>query len=174
MELRIKDRTEELAQANQQLHQLSIHDELTGLYNRRGFLLLAEKQILVARRSKRNLLLVYADMDGLKQINDQHGHGAGDQALITVARSLEKTFRTSDIKARLGGDEFIVMAIEAKEPDIPTVLRRLEEQLNEHHLSMSIGVVSIDPREKVDLDQLITNADEAMYKVKVQKPGRRT
>lgn len=173
LEEKIKERTKELAQANQQLHQLSILDELTGLYNRRGFLLLAEKQLLIARRSKRNLLLFYADMDGLKQINDQQGHGAGDQALITVAKSLEKTFRTSDIKARLGGDEFIVMAIEAKEPDIPTVLRRLEASLNEHALSMSIGVISIDPRKKVDLGELITNADKAMYKVKLQKPSHR-
>ncbi len=174
LEEKIEQRTKELALANQQLHQLSIQDELTGLHNRRGFLLLAEEQILLARRTARNLLIFYADLDGLKQINDQQGHAAGDRALFTVARILDGTFRVSDIKARLSGDEFIVLAIEASEPDIPTVLTRLRERLGEHDLSMSVGVVTIDPHEHIDLAELVTQADQAMYKVKLQKPGRHT
>lgn len=173
LEERIERRTEELAQANEQLQNLSIRDELTGLYNRRGFLLLAEEQLLLARRAKIKLLIFYADMDGLKQINDQQGHSAGDQALRTVAQILEETFRESDIKARLGGDEFIVMAIEATKPDVSGLLARLQKQLDENNLSMSIGVVNINPRKKINLVELITHADEAMYKVKLQKPRHR-
>lgn len=173
LEERIERRTKELAQANERLQNLSIRDELTGLYNRRGFLLLAEEQLLLARRMNSRLLIFYADMDGLKQINDQQGHSAGDQALRTVAQILEKTFRETDIKARLGGDEFIVMAIEVTKPDAPGLLARFQKQLKENNLSMSIGIININPRKKINLVDLITHADEAMYKEKLQKPGHR-
>ena len=100
LEAKVSERTAELAAANERLHQLSLFDELTGLYNRRGFLLLAEEQLSLARRAQRNnLMLFYADLDGLKQINDLLGHSAGDEAIVTAARVLNKTFRASDIKA---------------------------------------------------------------------------
>jgi diguanylate cyclase (GGDEF)-like protein/PAS domain S-box-containing protein len=172
LEEKVAQRTMELAAANKQLHELSILDELTGLHNRRGFRLLADEQLLLARRSGSNLLIFYADLDGLKQVNDQQGHVAGDQAIITVAHALNKTFRASDIKARLGGDEFIVLAMECMEPGALALLARLQERLAQEGLSMSVGVVSFDTQSDLSLADLIARADEAMYEVKLSKRGR--
>jgi diguanylate cyclase (GGDEF)-like protein/PAS domain S-box-containing protein len=173
LEGKVASRTAELATANEQLHQLSIIDELTGLYNRRGFHLLAEEQFLLAKRSGYNLLIFYADLDGLKQVNDQQGHIAGDQAIITAAQALNQTFRASDIKARLGGDEFIVLAIDCIETDAPTLLVRLQERLTKQGLAMSVGVVALDSQRDLSMADLITRADEAMYEVKLSKRIRR-
>ncbi|MBC7877081.1 MAG: diguanylate cyclase [Anaerolineales bacterium] len=173
LEMKVAERTDELAAANKKLHELSIVDELTGLYNRRGFLLHAEQQLLLARRAKYNLLVFYADLDGLKQINDRFGHSAGDEAIIIAGRALYETFRTSDIKARLGGDEFIVLAIEAEEQDAQMLVARLHEQLAENNQSMSIGVVTLNAQNEITLDELIARADEAMYAEKRTKPSRR-
>ncbi len=111
-------------------------------------------------------------MDGLKQINDQGGHAAGDQALVTAAQALNGTFRASDIKARLSGDEFIVLAIECGEPNASALLDRLDVQLAQHHLSMSLGVTMFDTGDEISLADLISRADEAMYEVKSGKRGR--
>jgi diguanylate cyclase (GGDEF)-like protein/PAS domain S-box-containing protein len=172
LENKVAERTAELARANEQLYQLSIFDEMTGLHNRRGFLLLAEQQLLNARRSGRNLLVFYGDLDRLKQINDHNGHIAGDQAIMSAARALQKTFRTSDIKARLGGDEFIVLAVEAEGCNVVTLLTRLHECLAENGQSMSVGVVTWNAQMDVSMDDLIARADEAMYLEKRKKPGR--
>ena len=172
LEKKVARRTAELAAANEQLRQLAILDELTGLYNRRGFLLLAEEQILLAKRTGQNLIVFYGDMDGLKQINDQGGHAAGDQALVTAAQALNGTFRASDIKARLSGDEFIVLAIECGEPNASALLDRLDVQLAQHNLSMSVGVTMFDTGDEISLADLISRADEAMYEVKSGKRGR--
>jgi len=173
LEEKVAKRTEELAVANKQLHELSTIDQLTGLYNRRGFLLLAEEQLLLAQRARRNLLIFYADLDGLKQINDRLGHGAGDKAILAAARTLNETFRTSDIKARLGGDEFIVLAMEAKEDCTQALLTRLHAKLAEKDQTMSVGVITFDAKNDTSIDNLIARADEAMYAEKRTKPGRR-
>ena len=173
LEEKVAQRTLELAAANKQLYELSIMDDLTGLHNRRGFHMLAEEQLLLARRTGCNLLLFYGDLDGLKQVNDQQGHVAGDQAIITVSQALNKTFRSSDIKARLGGDEFIVMAINCIEPDAPTLLARLQERLTKQGLSMSVGVIDLDTQRDLSMAELIKRADEAMYEAKFSKRGRR-
>jgi len=173
LETKVAERTAELAIANKQLHELTIIDELTSLYNRRGFLLHAEQQLLLAQRTKRNLLIFYADLDGLKQINDHFGHASGDEAIVRAARALDTTFRTSDIKARLGGDEFAVLVVEAKVHDAQMLLDRLRKQLTENNQSMSIGVISFDAKNDVSIDELIARADKAMYAEKRNKPNRR-
>lgn len=173
LEQKVAARTAELADANEQLHRLSLFDELTGLYNRRGFLLLTEEQLLLAKRSTRSLHIFYADLDGLKQINDSLGHIAGDQAIIAAARTLNETFRTSDIKARLGGDEFIVLVIDVEEYGSQILMERLQEQLAANQQSMSMGVVTIDPQNELSIDELIAKADQAMYREKRAKPGHR-
>jgi diguanylate cyclase (GGDEF)-like protein/PAS domain S-box-containing protein len=172
LEETVIQRTSELAAANEQLHQLAILDELTGLYNRRGFLLLAEEQLLLAKRNRQNLIVFYGDLDRLKQINDEQGHAAGDQAIVTAAQILSTTFRASDIKARLGGDEFIILAIQCSQPDTSSLLTRLHENLAEQKLTMSVGVTLFDFREDIALSDLISRADEAMYEVKTGKPRR--
>ena len=88
------------------LQQLSYNDELTGLLNRRGFLSMAQQQLKIAQREDWQLVLLFADLDSLKNINDNFGHTEGDRALKNVAAVLKKTFRTSDLLARLGGDEW--------------------------------------------------------------------
>jgi diguanylate cyclase (GGDEF)-like protein/PAS domain S-box-containing protein len=172
LELKVIERTAELASANEKLKQLSLFDQLTGLYNRHGFQLLAETQLSLAKRTRRNLLVFYADLDDLKQINDHSGHMAGDQAIAAVARALQETFRTSDIKARVGGDEFIVMVVEADGQDADALRARLHERLIKNGQSMSVGVVMWDAQMDVSMDDLIARADEAMYLEKRKKSGR--
>ena len=129
--------------------------------------------LLLARRAKYNLLVFYADLDGLKHINDHFGHIAGDEAIVMAARALHETFRTSDIKARLGGDEFIVLAVDANDDAAQILPARLRERLAEKNQSMSIGVVTCDAQSDISMDDLIARADEAMYVEKRKKPGRR-
>jgi diguanylate cyclase (GGDEF)-like protein/PAS domain S-box-containing protein len=172
LELKVAERTAELAEANEKLKELSLFDQLTGLYNRHGFLLLAEAQFSLAKRTRRNLLMFYADLDHLKRINDQNGHIAGDQAIVAAARALEETFRTTDIKARLGGDEFIVLAVEADDRNADTLLVRLHECLAGNGQSMSVGVVTWDAQLDATMDDLIARADQAMYREKRKKTGR--
>jgi len=173
LEAKVEQRTAELAAANEQLYHLSLFDELTGLYNRRGFLIRAIQQMQLARATNHNLLIFYADLDGLKQINDRLGHTMGDEAIVIAGRALSETFRAADIKARLGGDEFIVMAQMAEEQDAQALVARLRQQLSVHDLSMSVGVISIDLQSGEPLDSIIHRADQTMYAEKRNKPDRR-
>jgi len=112
-----------------ELRAMALRDSLTGLYNRRGFSLLAEQQLKIASREKHNMLLLYIDLDDLKTINDCYGHPEGDQALQGVGRTLQETFRKSDLIARIGGDEFVVLALESESSSADTLLKRLDENL---------------------------------------------
>ncbi len=159
------------------LRSLSLIDDLTGLYNRRGFADLGEQHLKLARRSGRAVLLVYLDVDRLKTINDTLGHHVGDRALIRVADLLRDTFRQSDIIARMGGDEFAVLALEASEENEVELLQRLRERtitINQrtrepYRLSISIGTARFDGEGRTRLDDLLTQADEAMYQEKRAK-----
>ena len=159
-----------------ELGNLALTDELTGLYNRRGFMALAERQLKVGRRSGRGMLLFMMDLDRLKQINDSFGHFEGDRALKHTAYALEETFRDSDVVARLGGDEFAVLAIEATGYSEATIKTRLFECLkainpdqSRYELSLSLGVARFDPSTCTSIGELMMTADQAMYK---QKPRR--
>jgi diguanylate cyclase (GGDEF)-like protein len=156
-----------------ELRSLALKDDLTCLYNRRAFLALAGQELKVARRNAQGLVLFFADVDNLKEINDTYGHQEGDVALIRVANALELTFRDSDVLARLGGDEFAVLALEASCEHRETILDRLVKNLKissageaRYQLSLSIGMARFDPRHPVTLGKLIANADEAMYEEK--------
>src|SRR5438445_4603973 len=153
-----------------ELANLALTDELTGLYNRRGFMALAERQLKLARRSGRGIVLVFIDVDGLKQINDTFGHAEGDRTLIRAGGVLEKTFRESDVVARFGGDEFAVLAIEASGHNQEIIAARLRENLRQMNdqdsgtaISLSWGVARFDPRSKTSIGQLMVQADQAMY-----------
>ncbi len=167
----------ERKQAEEKLRELSLVDELTGLNNRRGFMLLAEQQLLAAGRMKQKALLLYADLDGLKRINDTLGHTEGDRALIDTAGLLRKTFRSSDIIARLGGDEFVVLAIDTADNANETILARLKDYLRihnlygtrHHRLSVSVGIAHFDPAKPCTLDELLERGDKAMYVHKQSK-----
>ena len=153
------------------LRSLSLIDDLTGLYNRRGFLDLSDQHLKLARRSGRAVLLVYLDVDELKTVNDTLGHEAGDRVLILTSNVLKDTFRQSDIIGRLGGDEFAVMALEASEESEEGLAQRLKErieQVNESgrepfHLSISVGVARFAIEGRMKLTELLAQADQAMY-----------
>jgi diguanylate cyclase (GGDEF)-like protein/PAS domain S-box-containing protein len=159
---------------------LSLIDDLTSLYNRRGFLILAEQQLKTAKRAKRRMMLLFADLDGLKQINDTFGHSEGDRALIEVADVLTETFRESDVVARIGGDEFVVLAIETNGAPAEVLTARLQEKLEArnaregrpYELSLSMGLARYDPERPCSIDDLLARADRVMYgqKRNNQKP----
>jgi diguanylate cyclase (GGDEF)-like protein len=156
---------------------LSITDYLTGLYNRRGFMTLAEQQIKIVERTKTRLMLLFADLDKMKSINDNLGHKKGDKALIEVASILKKAFRESDIIARVGGDEFAVLGIVAQESDIGAFESRLQEQIDIHNayqnrdytISLSVGNACSDPGKHYSIDELMSRADKLMYEQKRSK-----
>ena len=173
----LRDITESV-QLREELRNLSLTDELTGLSNRRGFMILVQQQIKLAERHKRTLLLLYADLDDFKQINDESGHLAGDLALIKTADILKNTFRKSDIIARMGGDEFAVLLIESSNESAELVANHLKKQLelynsargqNRSPISFSFGIVSYQPESPLSLEELIAQADALMYEAKRQK-----
>ena len=165
-----RDITERKLQ-EEHLKDLAILDELTGLYNRRGFLAMANQYLKQARRNKRRALVIFADLNGLKRINDTHGHADGDRALITAASIFHRTFRDSDVIARVGGDEFAILAMEADANHLENIRQRLQQALdvaNRSHLhpfelSVSIGVVPFDPEQHTSVEELIAMADREMY-----------
>src|SRR5216684_659667 len=155
---------------DRELRYLALTDDLTCLYNRRGFFAAAAQQLKLASRNAQNLLLLFCDLDNLKKINDSYGHLEGDLALIRTADALEHAFRDSDILARIGGDEFVVLASEATSQTQEVLLRRLEESLKQfnagesrYELSLSVGVAPFDPKRPISLGELMAQADEAMY-----------
>jgi len=154
---------------------LTVTDSLTGLYNRRGFLLLASQEWNLARRRKLSLLLFYIDLNKFKQINDVWGHKEGDIALQTVAGLLRETFRSTDIIGRLGGDEFAVVAIDASAPFRMVMEERLAktvQQSNEKsgkrfQISLSVGVLTCDSSlRELPIEDLLGKADALMYQLK--------
>lgn len=153
-------------------------DVLTGLYNRRGFITLAEHQLRVADRENKNLVLVYVDLNDMKGINDRFGHKEGDRALVDTASLLRDTFRESDILGRLGGDEFAVLLTEPSERDMEQIIGgHLQENLKSHNeqsgrpytLSVSVGMTTYHPATACTLDDLLSAADRLMY---LKKPQR--
>jgi diguanylate cyclase (GGDEF)-like protein len=155
---------------DREIRSLAVTDELTGLYNRRGFLASATHQLKLAHRHAENVLVLFCDVDNLKEINDSFGHHEGDLALVRAADALEETFRDSDILARLGGDEFAVLASDASIPSRQAIVPRIEKSLEKgntedtrYKLSFSIGVARFDPQTPVSLGELMARADQDMY-----------
>jgi two-component system, cell cycle response regulator len=161
------------SQMESELSHLTISDELTGLYNRRGFLLLGSERMKLAHGMKKNVLLFFADLDNLKQINDQFGHQEGDQALLKTAEVFRNTFRNSDITGRFGGDEFTALVIEEYGQTADTISRRLQDNMAEltanntqYPLSLSVGMTRYAAEMRSSLKKLLAQADQALYKQK--------
>jgi diguanylate cyclase (GGDEF)-like protein/PAS domain S-box-containing protein len=170
----------ERKRAEEEIRTLSITDQLTGLLNRRGFLTLAEQQLKLSDRTEKGLIFFFADLDGMKLINDTFGHEEGDKALIDMTFILKETFRSSDIISRMGGDEFAVLTIDPEEIDPEIIIQRLQSVIDMHNnqadrkyeLSMSIGYSFYDPENPSSIDELLTSADKSMYKQKKNKKYR--
>jgi len=167
--------------AEAKLRELSLTDELTSLTNRRGFTLLAEQQIKISRRLHKGFTLFFADMDGLKSINDCLGHSTGDQALLDIAHLLKKSFRASDIVARLGGDEFACLSFDTRRQQVSATLLRLQDHITAansgstrpYKLSLSIGAAEYHPDKPCTLEELLHQADQLMYAEKRAKKDAR-
>jgi len=165
----------------QEIRNLSLIDELTGLYNRRGFTMLAYQEMRLAYRFKRNVLLLFCDVDKLKTINDTYGHNQGDLALKDVSAILKETFRESDILSRFGGDEFVVLAPGASMDHAEILTHRIQAALEvrnqpgnrPYHLELSTGFARCDPEAPCTLSELITQADALMYKQKQDRKLKR-
>lgn len=162
----------------ERLQESIIRDELTGLFNRRGFLTLAEQQCKLSDRMGNTLALMYIDLDGFKSINDIYGHKEGDNALIAMAKILRQTFRESDIIARIGGDEFVVLLNEPSAPDSDNVLKKNllsnTREYNEHsglnyQILCSLGISHYSPDMPCSIDDLLAKADTLMYRNKRKK-----
>ena len=159
------------------LHALALVDELTGLQNRRAFTLFAEQELARARRYGRTPVVVFADLDGLKQINDRHGHAAGDAAILLVAKALKSIFRETDIVARWSGDEFVALMAEGSEEASQLIGSRLDAAIAvqsppnlPYVVTASVGASPLDPA--LPLRDAMERADAELYAQK--KRGRRS
>ncbi len=168
---------EEIQKTQEELRTQSITDILTGLYNRRGFLALATQQIKVAKRSKQDIGLLYADLDKMKWINDTFGHQGGDSALMEIANILTTSFRESDIIARIGGDEFVVLVLQPRKDFARILTARLQGNLDKRNaeatrryaLSLSIGIVYCDADHLRPIEAMLSEADKVMYQQKLTR-----
>lgn len=172
---RLEHEIQERLRAEAEVRKLSVTDELTGLYNRRGFFLLADQQLKIARRTQTSYFILFADLDGLKKINDTFGHEMGDRVIFEAAQILKQTFRDADIVARLGGDEFVLF-IPTFSGDSSTFYIRLQENIDRFnqqseraYISISLGVQSGDLNNECSLEQLVAKADQLMYEHKRAK-----
>lgn len=158
----------------EEIRSLSIRDELTGLYNRRGFLELARHVIQQTDRARSSALLFFVDLNGMKQINDQLGHDEGDRALRETASVLRATFRASDVVARLGGDEFVALLPEARSEQLAMFTARIDAELSarnqqpgqRYRLSASVGATLYESSQPESIEALLVKADALMYEQK--------
>jgi diguanylate cyclase (GGDEF)-like protein/PAS domain S-box-containing protein len=159
------------------LRTMSLYDELTGIYNRRGFFTIAEQELKMAKRMKSQRVLLFADLDGLKWINDNLGHQEGDLAIKDAADIFKMTFRESDIIARIGGDEFVVLAMVSSRKGTDTLIHRLQHNIGLYNkknnrnfkLSLSTGITQFDPEYPCTIDELLSRADSIMYAQKKKR-----
>ena len=167
----------ELKETQDKLHDLTLTDDLTTLYNRRGFFTLADQALRYARRKNKECIAIYADLDNLKQVNDKFGHAAGSQMIADAANIFKTFFRDSDIAARLGGDEFIILVQDSSREAEKIIMERLQKEiakLNEtgsrpFQLSISFGIARFEPESGKTIEQLVSEADKLMYAQKQSK-----
>jgi diguanylate cyclase (GGDEF)-like protein len=160
-----------------ELRNLSLLDDLTGLYNRRGFFTLAEQQIRSAERENNGLFFIVADVDRLKEINDTYGHEEGDLAIKDAANILKETFREADVIGRIGGDEFAIVASEKNPASVKNITGRIENRIDSlgqkakrhYKLSISIGLAHSNPQTSCSIDKMLAEADRLMYREKKKK-----
>jgi len=172
----IRDVTD-FTKVEEALSEIALVDELTGLYNRRGFKLLADQKLIRIMGQGQIPILVFVDLDKMKNINDRFGHDNGDLALQTTANILRESFRDEDIIGRWGGDEFVAMVSIKKEKDTEIIKTRIQQYQEFHNendgyafnLSLSVGFAIANLKKTHDLEVLIEEADGQMYREKVGK-----
>jgi len=153
---------------------LAVTDALTGCYNRRGFFMLGEQHARLATRTRAPFSVVFADLDGLKDINDVLGHDVGDAAISAAAKLLKATLRESDVVARLGGDEFVLLAAQTDERGASELVARVKRAVAQYNLAeqrayqlaLSFGSATFHPSNPQTLSELVADADHRMYAAK--------
>ncbi|WP_021171496.1 putative diguanylate cyclase YeaP [Sporomusa ovata DSM 2662] len=167
-------------QMRQQIRETALVDTLTGLYNRRGFFKRAEQAVAVATRLNMSVMVLFMDVDHMKWVNDTLSHQEGDVLLVEAANVLRTVFRSTDVIGRLGGDEFAVLLLRQQESAGQRATGRLQAALHKYNskrklsypLSLSIGQAECLKGQTIDLETLLAQADENMYKVKKKKRGQ--
>jgi two-component system cell cycle response regulator len=155
---------------DENLRKLALIDDLSQLYNRRGFTSVCQQCQKQASRDGNHLLLIMVDVDGLKVVNDTYGHPEGDRAIADTAQILKDTFRGSDLIGRIGGDEFAVLAVQSSGDSGKGIRERLQVRIDKYNrtnrnflLSLSLGITSFDPKEEIPLEALLIQADKDLY-----------
>ena len=161
-----KEREQAIAQLTQELEAQAVTDSLTGLLNRRGWENCIAREKVRGQRYGSKGCVIMLDLNGLKQINDSLGHGAGDDLIMRAARSLRAALRDVDHISRIGGDEFAILANECTEEKVPIILKRIEEQFLAENVSASWGVSAFDRSSGIEVAQM--EADKRMYEMKVR------
>lgn len=167
----------QLVEVSERLRELTLTDELTGLRNRRGFVVVGSQLLELADRDSSTTDLLFVDIDNMKDLNDCHGHNAGDEALRAVGRTLSKVLRRADVAARIGGDEFVVLALGLEKSDRQMIEQRIQADLCVAHtvaavgrrIEVSMGWAGRTPREPKVVEDLLGEADSAMYHTKATK-----
>ena len=160
-----------------ELKELSLRDELTGLYNRRGFTALAEQKLSLAKRHHYNLGLMFFDIDDLKNINDTFGHQSGDETIKAFANALKCELRDSDVASRIGGDEFVAFIFAKNDGEIQTLINRIQTTLQSQttmqnglpSIKVSIGHKLFHSKNNTTVEAMLVQADKLMYKNKQEK-----
>jgi diguanylate cyclase (GGDEF)-like protein len=178
LEKQISERTAELTQANRQLQELAVTDELTGLYNHRHLVRTLESEFKRALRYKRNFTLLMVDVDFFKQVNDVYGHPCGDLVLRELARIFKKTVRATDVVGRYGGDELAVVLLETQKEMALKISEKLRREVEKYpfkwegepfQVTVSIGAASAFEKGIRDWSTLLNAADKALYQAKAGK-----
>jgi diguanylate cyclase (GGDEF)-like protein len=163
-----------LVESEARITHLAQHDALTGLPNRREFMQRLKQSAALAVRQNFKLALLFIDLDGFKQVNDQYGHKVGDELLKQVSQRLSESVRQSDAVGRLGGDEFLLLLMDCHNPaEVARFSQKLIDQLAEPYvlagnganITASIGI-ALYPDVGADAEQLLVLADAAMYEAK--------
>jgi len=170
----------ELRDAQEQLRKLTLTDELTGLKNRRGFLAMSAQMLTRPSAAGQEFTVVYVDVDGLKRINDAHGHDAGSEMIVAAADVLTNTFRAADVIGRIGGDEFVVLAAASRSTET-LILERLKHHQDAFNarsgrpyaLTLSVGMAFAAGGSDAGLEDVVRRADQAMYANKRSRAAAR-
>lgn len=179
MQQQIGEQLETLEMQRQALDHEAQHDWLTGIANRRNFISFLPQALARTSRRQSGLTLFFIDLDGFKEINDQHGHAAGDAVLVEVARRLLASVRTGDFVARPGGDEFVIVCEDLRTPAeavhvAEKIMQKVAEPLVVGDTRLTVGAsigIARFPEDGTDADHLTSAADRAMYAAKAQGRG---
>lgn len=165
----------DMVRLEMELVQSSTTDELTGLSNRRGFVLIADHLFKSCQEKERNISLLFFDLDKFKYINDTFGHAEGDKVLRYFSEKLLHNFRDSDVVARLGGDEFCVICSDLSDKNIAGVIKRLEQSIENYNpqysVQFSVGHMRYNAKKHASLLDFLSDADQLMYENKKHKKG---